>query len=86
MPTLEAFSCGCPVLCSNTSCFPEVGGDAALYFNPKDAASIRQCVEKILDTPKMCEMMRERGYKQLEKFSWKKCADETRTVYEKAME
>lgn len=86
LPTLEAFSCGCPVLCSNTSCFPEVGGDAALYFNPKDAASIRQCVEKILDTPKMCEMMRERGYKQLEKFSWKKCADETRTVYEKAME
>lgn len=32
LPTLEAMACGCPVLVSNSSCFPEIGGDAAFYI------------------------------------------------------
>ena len=85
-PVLEAFSCGCPVICSGGSCFPEIAGDAAMYFNPKDVASILDAVEHVVSDEKLRNQMRERGYKQLEKFSWKKCAEETKTVYEKAME
>jgi len=36
LPLVEAMAWGCPVVCSNTSSLPEVGGDAALYFNPED--------------------------------------------------
>ena len=33
LPTLEAMACGCPVLLAAKSCFPEIGGDAAFYFD-----------------------------------------------------
>jgi len=33
LPTLEAMACGCPVLLAGKSCFPEIGGDAAFYFD-----------------------------------------------------
>ena len=39
LPILEAFSCGCPVLLSNKTCFPEIGGDAAFYFNEHNGHS-----------------------------------------------
>lgn len=81
LPVLEAFSCGCPVICSGTSCLPEIGGDAALYFDPKDAGSMREAVYRMIDDDKLREQMRKKGYLQLEKFSWKKCAAETMRVY-----
>ena len=85
MPILEAFSCGCPVILSDASCLPEVGGDAAVYFNPKDVVSMRNAVERVVSDEKLRNQMRERGYKQLEKFSWRKCAEETKKVYEKVI-
>ena len=36
LPVVEAMSCGCPCFLSMTSSLPEVGGNAALYFNPND--------------------------------------------------
>lgn len=86
LPILDAFACGCPAVVSNTSCLPEIGGDAAVYFSPKDLKSICDSVERVIIDEKLREKMRGAGYKQLENFSWKKCARETKTVYEKAME
>ena len=86
LPTLDAFACGCPVVLSNTSCHPEVGGDAAVYFSPKNLQSIREAVERVVSDEKLRNKMRERGYVQLKKFSWNKCAEETKKVYERAME
>ena len=85
LPILEAFSCGCPVICSNTSCFPEVGGDAVIYFEPKSALSIRNAVYKVLDDDKLRNKMKSDGYKQLKNFSWNKCAEETKRVYLKVL-
>lgn len=84
-PVLEAFSCGCPVVCSSTSCFPEIGGDAAVYFDPKDLTSIREAVYRVLTDDNLREKMRDLGYRQLKKFSWKKCAEETKMVYESVL-
>lgn len=86
IPILEAFACGCPVICSGTSCLPEVGGDAAVYFDPKDVVSLREAVYRVLDDEKLRDRMRELGYQQLGKFSWKKCAEETKRVYEVALQ
>lgn len=85
LPTLEAFSCGCPVICSNTSCFPEVGGDAVIYFEPKSATSIREAIYQVLNDNKLRTKMISDGYKQLENFSWNKCAKETKNVYLKVL-
>ncbi|MDQ3242894.1 MAG: glycosyltransferase family 4 protein, partial [Gemmatimonadota bacterium] len=47
IPILEAFNCGCPVICSNASSFPEVAGDAALYFEPKDIAGLVSAIDRL---------------------------------------
>lgn len=85
LPILEAFSCGCPVICSNTSCMPEVGGDAAVYFDPKDAESIKDAVMNVINNNELRNSMIAEGCKQLRKFSWTKCAEETMNVYNKVI-
>ena len=82
IPVLEAFSCGCPAVISNTSSLPEVGGDAALYFDPQDADSILQAVKQVVYNKTLADEMRKKGSNQLKNFSWQKCALETKKVYE----
>lgn len=85
IPVLEAFACGCPALLSNTSSLPEVGGNAALYFNPEDSESILETVKSVVYSSELADKLRQKGYKQLKKFSWERCAFETRSVYEKVL-
>lgn len=82
IPILEAFSCGCPAILSNTSSFPEVGGDAAVYFNPANKDSIHEAVNSILNNENIRIEMRQNGYERLKLFSWEKTALETKAVYE----
>lgn len=81
IPTLEAFSCGCPVLASNSSSIPEVAGDAAIYFDPKNNIEIRNAVEKILNDPTLRQDLINKGYERNELFSWEKSAKKTQEVY-----
>lgn len=81
IPILEAFSCGCPVVCSNTSSLPEVGGDAVEYFDPYDKDSIKSAVERVLLDEELRKKMIERGKKRLEKFSWENTAIKTKEIY-----
>jgi len=81
IPVLEAFSRGCPVLLSDRSSFPEVGGDAALYFDPKSVESICSAVSKILYNEDLRIDLTSKGYSQLKKFSWEKTSCETNNVY-----
>lgn len=85
IPTLEAFACGCPVVLSNTSSMPEVGGDAAVYIDPYSQESIYQSVNKIINTPLLRNELTQKGYIQLKKFSWQKCVEEHFRVYRKLM-
>lgn len=70
IPTLEAFSCNCPVALSNSSSMPEVGGDAALYFDPLNANDITDVVETIISNDKIRESLIIKGKEQLKKFDW----------------
>lgn len=84
-PLLEAFACSCPVISSNGGSLPEVGGDAALYFNPKSISEIRSVAYKALyDEPLRTEMIA-KGHVRLKLFSWDKCRMETVEVYKKIM-
>jgi len=81
IPILESFSQHCPVLCSNTSSFPEVAGNAAIYFDPNDYSSISECIDKIISSKKIKDYYIKKGLDRLKLFSWKKCAVETKNIY-----
>lgn len=80
IPTIEAFSLGCPVALSNTSCFPEVAGDAGAYFDPLNVKSIYEVMSEVLENESLQQQMINNGYKQLEKFSWQKMGVEVSSV------
>lgn len=77
IPVLEAFAVGVPVLTSNTTALPEVAGKGAVMVNPLKVEEIYQGLKSLLDSPKLAQELRAEGEKQLKKFSWKKCVDET---------
>lgn len=76
LPILEALACGTPVICSNTSSMPEVGGEVVEYFEPLDVKDIKDKIEKYNE----CNIDKEKVEKQLAKFSWKKGYYETMEV------
>lgn len=86
IPTLEAFACGCPVVLSNTSSMPEVGGDAAVYIDPHNEESIYNGVKQVVGNTALQDEMRRKGYEQFKKFSWKKCVDEHYQLYKKLVD
>ncbi len=82
---LEAMIHGAPVASSNATCLPEVYGDAAHYFNPLDAEDVAARISDILDDPKLRAELIAKGKKQAAKYSWKRMAEQTLAVYEKAL-
>lgn len=81
-PVLEAFGCGCPTILSDSSSLREVGGDAAIYFNPKDPASLKSAITKVICNEGLRDDLKSKGYIQREKFSWDKTRKETMALYE----
>lgn len=81
IPILEAMEFSCPVICSNTSSIPEVAGDAAVYFDPSDTASIQHTLEATLFNQNLLDDLRKRGLERQAVFSWDRCANETLSVY-----
>lgn len=74
LPILEAMACNCPVICSNTSSMLEVGGDAAIYFNPYNYKELTEKIIKVLKDKELKNQLITLGQKNILKFSWKKTA------------
>ncbi len=85
IPVLEAFACGCPTVLSNSSCFPEVGGDAAKYFDPTDVAGLVHSLNEILNERDVADDLRKRGLGRARLYSWEKTAQQTMETYQKAL-
>lgn len=81
LPPLEAMAAGCPVVSSNTSSMPEVIGEAGEYFNPNNLDEMRNVIEKVVFSDSLKSELITLGYKNIEKFTWQKCASETLSVY-----
>jgi glycosyltransferase involved in cell wall biosynthesis len=81
MPVLEAMLSDCPVICSDTTSLPEVGGDAVLYFNPLDPADIAQSMKLVLDNQDLRQSLIQKGRVQAAKFSWKATAEQTFAIF-----
>jgi glycosyltransferase involved in cell wall biosynthesis len=85
LPVLESMACGTPVICSNITSLPEVGGDAAIYIDPLDNQSIINALLAFENNIVDRQALVEQGIKQAAKFTWEQCARETAWVYEQQL-
>jgi glycosyltransferase involved in cell wall biosynthesis len=74
MPLLDAFDAGTPVLCSNTTSLPEVGGDAVLSCDPTDVAAMSRLMQRLLEDPNLGTELAARGKERLPLYTWERSA------------
>ena len=82
LPILEAMSCGTPVLSSKTSSLSEVGGDAAVYFDPTNLSQFVTTLKEILNDKSLQVKLSRLGLKRAQVFSWEKVATDIFKVFE----
>ncbi|MEA2097547.1 MAG: glycosyltransferase family 1 protein [Patescibacteria group bacterium] len=83
---LESFACGTPVISSNTTSIPEILGDATIYFNPNSSEEMAEKIKLVLTNKKLYNELTEKGFKQIEKYSWEKMGRETIEIYGKILD
>jgi len=83
LPPLEAMSAGCPVISSNTSSMPEVVRNSGVYFDPSNIEAMKCSIENVVFSDSLQKDLISLGYKNINDFSWQKCADETLYIYRK---
>ena len=81
LPPLEAMACGAPVIASNRTSVPEVCGNAALYFDPKNNAELVRHINAIAVSDNLREELAAKSLRQAKKFSWKKTAGRIREIF-----
>ena len=82
MPVLEAQACGVAVMTGKNSSLPEVAGDAALLVDPLDVDAIAAAMQRLVDDDELRQELTRRGFENVKRFSWEKCARETLAVLE----
>ncbi len=75
IPVIEAMSAGIPVICSNTTSLPEVGGDAVQYVDPSSESQICDAMLRMAEDESLRQDLIAKGFRQKEKFSWDKTAE-----------
>ena len=83
LPILEAFQNNLPVLVADNTCLPEVGGSAALSFDPYLVGDLVAKIEVLIKNPELKLKMIDAVIKRLKHFSWKKTADELIEIFNK---
>ena len=81
IPLLEAMACGTPVVSSNVASLPEIGGDAVIYFDPKNIDDMAEKISQVLGSEKLRKELIVKGQKRCQEFSWQKLAKQTLEVY-----
>lgn len=72
LTALEAMACGTPVVTSSTSSLPEVVGDAALFVDPYQTATIADAIARLFSDDRLSKDLRQRGRVRAQLFSWEK--------------
>jgi len=81
IPMLEAMACGAPVISSNTSSMPEIGGNAALFIDPFKPEQITDAMFKLFSDPLLRSNLVAAGFEQSKKFTWRNMALKVLDVY-----
>lgn len=85
IPLLDSFLVGVPVITSNVSSMPEVGGNAVLYVDPLNIEDIRKQLKGVLGDKDLRVELIKKGFEQVKKFSWEKTAEQTAEIYRRLM-
>lgn len=85
IPILEAYACQCPVALSNASCFPEIAGEAGVYFNPYSVSSMICAIKSVMYDENLRTDLIKKGTERLRLYSWEKAALQTESVYQKVI-
>lgn len=70
MPIIEAMSCDCPVICSNTTSLPEIAGNAAYFIDPQDPEMLAEAIYRVLTDSALRQDLIQRGRQRAKQFSW----------------
>jgi len=81
LPILEAMSNQCPVICSNSSSLPEVGGDAALYFDPHSTDELFTRLNEAISCDRGSVIVK--GLANCARFSWERTTKGLVELYKK---
>jgi glycosyltransferase involved in cell wall biosynthesis len=82
IPLLEAMACGTPVITSNTSSMPEIGGSEVLMVNPQNTNEITEKMLLLEKDQTLYQKQKEIGIRRAQQFSWKYTAEQLLMVYE----
>ncbi len=81
IPGVEAMNLGCPVVASDIPVFHEIYGDAAIFFNPKNAVDLKNKIMKLLENEELRQKMILSGMVQASNYSWEKMGAEILNIY-----
>ncbi len=81
IPLLEGMACGTPVITSNTSSMPEIGGPDAILINPESPDEIAAMLLRLETDEHFYQSKREVGLQRARLFSWRRTAEELRSLY-----
>lgn len=81
LPVLESMALGTPVISSDTSSLPEVGGDAVLYANPKEFADVKKQMLYLINNPQKRNEFAKKGIEQSKKFNWESTAKQVYSFF-----
>ena len=85
LPVLEAMQCGCPVLCSDRTSLPEIGGNAVRLIDPSSAGSICEAMLEMESDAGLRRRFVAAGREQAKRFSWETAARDTLDFYRKVL-
>ena len=85
LPILEHMACGQVVAASNSSSHPEVGGEAAAYYDPTDTEEMAAVIGRLLVDRDEYRRRQALGLEQATRFSWERAASETAAVYDRLL-
>ena len=70
LPIIEAMACGCPTISSNRASLPEIGGDAAHFFDPMDLSDMAESIQKVCEDTEYRQTLAQRGPEHANNFKW----------------
>lgn len=84
-PIVEAMACGCPVVCSNRTSLPELGGNAVVYFNPTDEQDMAKKIISVIQNKKLQKQLCKKGLSHVKEFTKEQFRRNMNYVYAQVM-